>query len=172
MQRRNFVKKSVAAAIVAATPLALTGLVRAEGGGTNSTATGTTDWWGTTSSTEETSEYISTDQEYTLNPDIYFPDSAPCIKVKWWTDTWPQNKPELHHLVLNMPVNGQVPTLVCWKEVKNCTKNGAPLSTTGIAIGCPLLPANGDPLSPFEQALLNWCDTLDLKIMDPWCAAD
>ena len=37
MQRRNFVKKSVAAAIVAATPLALTGLVRADGGGSSPT---------------------------------------------------------------------------------------------------------------------------------------
>lgn len=37
MQRRNFVKKSVAAAIVAATPLALTGLVEAAGGGRPST---------------------------------------------------------------------------------------------------------------------------------------
>ena len=33
MKRRSFVKKSVAAAIVAATPLALTGLVNAAGGG-------------------------------------------------------------------------------------------------------------------------------------------
>lgn len=33
MKRRSFVKKSVAAAIVAATPMALTGLVNAEGGG-------------------------------------------------------------------------------------------------------------------------------------------
>lgn len=42
MKRRNFVKKSVAAAIVAATPLALTGLVQAAGGGPQTTTTLTT----------------------------------------------------------------------------------------------------------------------------------
>jgi hypothetical protein len=63
MQRRNFVKKSVAAAIVAATPLALTGLVRADGGGgTGSTSTDTTDWWETTEATETTEEYGTTQQ--------------------------------------------------------------------------------------------------------------
>ena len=55
MKRRYFMKKSVAAAIVAATPLALTGLVNAAGGGggTNTeTGTGTepdtTGWFDTT----------------------------------------------------------------------------------------------------------------------------
>jgi hypothetical protein len=64
MKRRNFVKQSIAGAIIAATPLALTGLVRAEGGGgSGSTSTDTTDWWDTTGTTEESS--TTTDQTTT-----------------------------------------------------------------------------------------------------------
>lgn len=67
MQRRNFVKKSVAAAIVAATPLALTGLVRADGGGgTGSTSTDSTDWWGSTvdSTIDSTPDGSSTTEDW------------------------------------------------------------------------------------------------------------
>jgi hypothetical protein len=70
MKRRNFVKQSVAGAIVAATPLALTGLVRADGGGGNTTTTNestdfwnSTDWWG---STEATVPWESTIWESTI----------------------------------------------------------------------------------------------------------
>ena len=64
MQRRSFMKKSVAAAIIAATPLALTGLVNAAGGvgGTNAeagTGTGTTDWF--TNETTDIQTTISAD---------------------------------------------------------------------------------------------------------------
>jgi hypothetical protein len=45
MKRRSFMKKSVAAAIIAASPIALTGLVNAEGGGEGS---GTDTTWFTT----------------------------------------------------------------------------------------------------------------------------
>lgn len=70
MKRRNFVKQSIAGAIVAATPLALTGLVRADGGGRNTTTTNgstdfwsSTDWWG---STEATVPWESTIWESTV----------------------------------------------------------------------------------------------------------
>ena len=68
-------KKSVAAAIIAATPLALTGLVNAAGGGggTNTqtgTGTDTTGWFGSTTSTTgmtfETTGFFSTTFEDTL----------------------------------------------------------------------------------------------------------
>ena len=66
MKRRNFVKKSIAAAIVAATPLALTGLVKADGGGgTGSTSTDSTDWWETTGTTNDSTDESSTTESWT-----------------------------------------------------------------------------------------------------------
>jgi hypothetical protein len=87
MKRRNFVKQSIAGAIIAATPLALTGLVRAEGGGgTGSTSTDSTDWWDTTSTTEETSSSDTTFDTTALGGCADYirhnPDSAQSFKYR------------------------------------------------------------------------------------------
>lgn len=60
MKRRSFIKKSTAAAIVAVTPMALTGLVNAEGGGGNTTNTETTWFTDTTDTTgTQTTEFFT-----------------------------------------------------------------------------------------------------------------
>ena len=83
MKRRSFVKKSVAAVIVTATPLALTGLVNAAGGGSGSsnpttttepgtTTEGTTGWWTTTeeaTTTEGTTDFFTTSEGTTVDAD-------------------------------------------------------------------------------------------------------
>lgn len=80
MQRRNFVKKSVAAAIVAATPLALTGFVRAEGGGgTGSTSTDAIDWWDTTGTTTDSTDESSTTDSWATTMETTV---AGCTKVE------------------------------------------------------------------------------------------
>ncbi|PAW64416.1 MAG: hypothetical protein B9S38_16380 [Verrucomicrobiia bacterium Tous-C4TDCM] len=56
--RRNFVKKSLAASIIAAQPTILAGLIRAQGGGRG---TGTTDPWGTTEACPTTDPWATTD---------------------------------------------------------------------------------------------------------------
>lgn len=91
MQRRNFVKKSIAAAIVAATPLALTGLVKADGGGgTGSTSTDSTDWWDTTGTTNDSTDESSTTESWTTEMETTA--SGPCtigssIKYKYLSGT-------------------------------------------------------------------------------------
>ena len=85
MKRRNFVKKSIAAAIVAATPLALTGLVEAAGGGHPSTTQPNTTQPETTQTTEQvtiqeciSAEYIRVKYQ---NPDSnkwYCEDATKC----------------------------------------------------------------------------------------------
>jgi len=95
MKRRNFVKQSIAGAIIAATPLALTGLVRAEGGGgTGSTSTdwwdstGTNDWWDSTGDTTPNEDYTTSDDTDTTGEDmsdplscVYLPDDIRSIYI-------------------------------------------------------------------------------------------
>jgi hypothetical protein len=91
MKRRNFVKQSIAGAIVAATPLALTGLVRADGGGGNTTTTNestdfgnSTDWWGNSESTvpwESTVMWEST----TIDTTVIACDKDGAAIVMWGT---------------------------------------------------------------------------------------
>jgi hypothetical protein len=63
--RRNFVKKSLAASIIAAQPTILAGLIRAQGGGGG---TGTTDPWGTTEAWGGTEPLWTVDPWATTDP--------------------------------------------------------------------------------------------------------
>lgn len=128
MQRRNFVKKSVAAAIVAATPLALTGLVRAQGGATGATSTDTTDWWNTTDSTEGWDTTVSThytgDENFTeifdpVSPHgcivmdgatwVYVESENKCVKIAI-VDT--QNDPNFFNKPGNMNINEELECVI------------------------------------------------------------
>ena len=60
MKRRTFMKKSTAAAIIAATPMALTGLVNAEGGGGTGSDSSATWWPGSGGTTEQETTYFTT----------------------------------------------------------------------------------------------------------------
>ena len=83
--RRAFVRKSLAAGIVAAQPSILAGLIRADGGG----GEGTTNPWGSTYQTTYTSTYVTTTpatvklRRTTHTVRIYLEDRNP---TKWTTD--------------------------------------------------------------------------------------
>jgi hypothetical protein len=112
MKRRNFVKQSIAGAIIAATPLALTGLVRAEGGGgTGSTSTDSTDWWVTTGTTDDSTNSTdwwstTTSTEETTSTSS---DSAMC-KINF--------KQEYVDVKTNL--QGAMVSAVCWYPVSGC----------------------------------------------------
>ena len=124
MKRRNFVKKSIASAIVAATPMALTGLVQAAGGSGMPTSTNSTDWWGTTISTDNSTN--STD---------------------WWSsstdntsDTQEQNcKANLDQEYLDSKLNlqGELVSAVCWFPVSGC-ENSSTCGETSMQRTCKL----------------------------------
>lgn len=84
MKRRSFVKKSFASAIVAATPLALTGLVNAAGGGsgtqseTTSSPSSTTGWFGTTYNPDVTSTVPATTDYFTTPYSDPYGNGATC----------------------------------------------------------------------------------------------
>ena len=192
MKRRNFVKQSVAGAIVAATPLTLTGLVRADGGGgLSTTSTDTTDWWNTPTTQESWNESttdwwngtteLQTTIMYTelpwdpvpeFDPESNPPES-PCNFVNWWTDVcpWPVPPPAAGSgLIANVPPpNGPAPAACCWREVEGCAQDDENIPTTNFIIVCPIPPQNGEALSKEQLSILNWCNTLQFKLLPPWC---
>ena len=152
MKRRNFVKQSIAGAIVAATPLALTGLVRADGGGGNSTTTNestdfwnSTDWWGNTESTVmwESTVLWQTTSYYSDYPEI--PNYQPCGETG------------------NVYKDLRDGELVCWHEVNGCGEN-----KTGIIEACPIITSDS-PQWHWDKYLQ--CDSLELKIMPGLCSS-
>jgi hypothetical protein len=120
MKRRNVVKQSIAGAIIAATPLALTGFVRAEGGGgTGSTSTDSTDWWDTTGTTNDSTDETGTTEFQ--SSDLYV-EEDPC---QFATQTFKSQ--EIHHL--KDQITGEIISSFCIVEYEcdttpkqTCTK--------------------------------------------------
>ena len=116
MQRRSFMKKSVAAAIVAATPLALTGLVNAAGGGGGTeTGTDTTGFFDSTVmettivQTIETAVCTGFQKRYDVSADVcwqrwecQFPDGS--VEIRYAN---PQNCPTLEDVFNDLSLRTQ-----------------------------------------------------------------
>jgi hypothetical protein len=84
MKRRSFMKKSVAAAIIAASPIALTGLVNAEGGGGPASQDSTGDFTGATyfSTSTEISDFTILGCEVRGECELMIENGD--IFPKWW----------------------------------------------------------------------------------------
>ncbi len=120
MKRRNFVKQSIAGAIIAATPLALTGLVRAEGGGgTGSTSTDSMDWWDTTGTTNDSTDETGTTEFQ--SSDLYV-EEDPCQFAKQTYSS---------HTVHEIIVNGVVINTFC-HIIYNCDTTPAQTCTKDV----------------------------------------
>jgi hypothetical protein len=157
MKRRSFVKQSVAGVIVAATPLALTGLVRADGGGGNSTTSNestdfwnSTDWWG---STEATVPWESTIWEST---------------VLWQTTSYYSDEPEIPKYqpcweTGNVYKDFKDGKLVCWHEVEGCEEK-----KTGRIEICPVITSSSNQ---GDWDLYMQCDSLEIEIMPELCSS-
>jgi hypothetical protein len=78
MKRRSFMKKSTAAAIIAVTPMALTGLVNAEGGGGDTTNTETTSFTDTTGPNTGTTEFFTTTETTDFTATTFTNSSGSC----------------------------------------------------------------------------------------------
>jgi hypothetical protein len=152
MKRRNFVKQSVAGAIISATPLALTGLVRADGGGGITTTTNestdygnSTDWWG---NTESTVVWESTVMWQTTS---YYSDET---EISNYQPCWETG---------NVYKDFKDEKLVCWHEVEGCEEK-----KTGRIETCPVITASSSQ-ADWDRYML--CDSLELEIMPGLCSS-
>ena len=163
MKRRSFVQKSVASAIVAATPMALTGLVRADGiWGSSFTGTGSESTWFSNDATDELFEDgledasepddieippyepeipPTYDPENDLGEEGARPKDSSCPLVDWFK-TLKQGK------------------WVCWREVTGCGEG----KTVSWMEPCPQNNLAVVPIT-FE----GWCNSLQVKDLPPLC---
>ena len=143
MKRRNFVKQSIAGAIVAATPLALTGLVRAEGGGgTGSTSTDSTDWWGDTTST--TNDFTdSTDWSNTTTEETTISTSS---------DKLCEINFKQEYLDVKTNAQGAMVSAVCWYPVSGCD-NPSTCGETSIQRTCNINPTDDKSTDELVECL-------------------
>jgi hypothetical protein len=131
MKRRNFVKQSIAGAIIAATPLALTGLVAAAGGGPPTTTLPNTTQPDTTQTTQ-VEQYCHEENMEDTNIRLLIDSTEVCIDViKCKGQSGSVDKYYKHN-------NQNISHVVCSSLPDNC--NNVPLVPFEQFIGIPCSP--------------------------------